>query len=151
MKIRLIVALILAALLSGCMVGPKYVRPTRFPRRRDSRKRLRTASRKRGNGKFAAARRALASRRNGGRSFGDSQLTALERAGGCGKIKNLKIAEARFRQARALIRVSRASEFPTIATNPSIASLRDSQNQPYFPLHKSTSTGQVRSSFRPLL
>ncbi len=40
-----------------------------------------------------------------------------------------------------MIRFNRASEFPTISTNPSVASIRDSQNQPYFPL-RTSATGE---------
>jgi outer membrane protein TolC len=55
--------------------------------------------------------------------------------------QNLKVAEARFREARAMIRFNRASEFPTISANPSVASLRDSQNQSYFAI-RTSATGQ---------
>jgi NodT family efflux transporter outer membrane factor (OMF) lipoprotein len=43
------------------------------------------------------------------------------------------VAEARFRQARAMIRFNRSEEFPTISTSPSIVNERDSAHQPYFP------------------
>jgi NodT family efflux transporter outer membrane factor (OMF) lipoprotein len=69
--------------------------------------------------------------------FGDSQLNALEdeltRSN-----QDLKVAQARFQQARALIRLNRASEFPTITTTPGIASIRDSANRPYFNTTSST-------------
>jgi NodT family efflux transporter outer membrane factor (OMF) lipoprotein len=65
--------------------------------------------------------------------FGDPQLDALEQQVAAGN-QDLKVAEARFRQARAMIRINRASEFPTISTGSGIASLRDSANRPYFPL-----------------
>ena len=68
--------------------------------------------------------------------FGDPQLNALEEQVAAGN-QDLKVAEARFREARAMIRFNRAAEFPTISTNPSVASMRDSQNQPYFPLRTS--------------
>lgn len=73
-------------------------------------------------------------------TFGDPQLNTLEERVAAGN-QDLKVAEARFRQARAMIRYNRASEFPTISTSPSVASLRASQNQPYFPL-PATSTGE---------
>ena len=72
-------------------------------------------------------------------SFGDPQLNALEQEVAAGN-QDLKVAEARFRQARAMIRINRAAEFPTISTGPSIASLRDSGNRPYFPVPP-TATG----------
>jgi NodT family efflux transporter outer membrane factor (OMF) lipoprotein len=55
----------------------------------------------------------------------EEQLTASN--------QDLKVAEARFRQARAMIRFNRSEEFPTISTSPSIVNERDSAHQPYFP------------------
>jgi len=64
--------------------------------------------------------------------FGDPQLNALEEELTVSN-QDLKVSEARFRQARAMIRFNRSAEFPTISTSPSIASVRESANQPYFP------------------
>jgi NodT family efflux transporter outer membrane factor (OMF) lipoprotein len=64
--------------------------------------------------------------------FGDPQLNALEEEVTVSN-QDLKVAEARFRQARAMIRFNRSAEFPTITTSPSIANERLSANQPYFP------------------
>lgn len=72
-------------------------------------------------------------------AFGDPQLTALEEQAITGN-QDVQAAEARFREARALIRFNRAAEFPTISTSPSISSIRDSANRPYFPV-KPASTG----------
>ena len=47
--------------------------------------------------------------------------------------QNLKIAEANYREARAAIRFNRSAEAPTIGVAPSISTVRDSANQPYFP------------------
>jgi NodT family efflux transporter outer membrane factor (OMF) lipoprotein len=64
--------------------------------------------------------------------FGDPQLNALEEEVALSN-QDLKVAEARFRQARAMIRFNRSAEFPTISTSPSIANERLSPNSPYFP------------------
>jgi NodT family efflux transporter outer membrane factor (OMF) lipoprotein len=64
--------------------------------------------------------------------FGDPQLNALEDELTVSN-QDLKVAEARLREARAMIRVNRSAEFPTISTSPSIANERVSANQPYFP------------------
>jgi NodT family efflux transporter outer membrane factor (OMF) lipoprotein len=64
--------------------------------------------------------------------FGDPQLNALEEEVTLSN-QDLKVAEARFRQARAMIRFNRSAEFPTISTSPSITNERLSPNQPYFP------------------
>ena len=71
--------------------------------------------------------------------FGDPGLNALEEQVDVSN-QDLKAAEARFREARAMIRFSRASEFPTISVAPGIASLRDSDLAPYAPANP-TSTG----------
>jgi outer membrane protein TolC len=60
--------------------------------------------------------------------FGDSQLNALEEELTISN-QDLKVAEARLRQARATIRFNRSQEFPTISTSPSIVNERDSANQ----------------------
>ena len=48
--------------------------------------------------------------------------------------QDLKSAEARFRQARTMVRYNRAAEFPVISVAPSISTLRLSPNYPYFPI-----------------
>jgi NodT family efflux transporter outer membrane factor (OMF) lipoprotein len=131
MRIRLTLAVMFTLLLGGCMVGPKYVKPdtpmtTSFkeppPESFKETKDWKFA--KPGTPSLPAAWWEL---------FGDAQLSALEQQVVAGN-QDLKIAEAHFRQARALIRVNRSAEFPTISTSPSVASIRDSANQPYFPL-----------------
>jgi NodT family efflux transporter outer membrane factor (OMF) lipoprotein len=52
--------------------------------------------------------------------FGDKQLNALEEQVDTGN-QSLKQAEAKFRQARAMIRFNQASLLPTISTAPSVA------------------------------
>ncbi|HLJ49904.1 MAG TPA: efflux transporter outer membrane subunit [Bryobacteraceae bacterium] len=144
MKHHIRAALIAAAfLLSSCMVGPKYKKPdVQVPAAfkeapPDSFKETK-------DWKFAQPG-APALPPNWWEAFADPQLTALEEQAVTGN-QNLKIAEARFRQARALIRFNRASEFPTISTTPGIASVRESANRPYFPLRPS-STGDFTLPF----
>lgn len=62
--------------------------------------------------------------------FGDPQLNALEEQVDVSN-QDLKAVEARFRQARAMIRFNRAAEFPTVSVAPGIATLRDSNHAPY--------------------
>jgi NodT family efflux transporter outer membrane factor (OMF) lipoprotein len=64
--------------------------------------------------------------------FGDSQLNGLEEELTVAN-QDLKVSEARLRQARSMIRFSKAAQLPTISTSPSIVNERDSINQPYFP------------------
>lgn len=61
--------------------------------------------------------------------FGDAQLNALEEQVTTAN-QNLKVAEARFRQARAMIRFNRADLFPTVGTSPNISSQRLSDRRP---------------------
>jgi NodT family efflux transporter outer membrane factor (OMF) lipoprotein len=143
MKIALTTLIVLALLLSGCMVGPKYARPTAPvpPAFKESPPDTFKETR---DWKFAQPG-APDLPAKWWETFGDPELTALEEQVAAGN-QDLKIAEARFRQARSMIRFNRASEFPTISTNPSVASLRDSQNQPYFPL-PAKPTGQFALPF----
>jgi NodT family efflux transporter outer membrane factor (OMF) lipoprotein len=78
--------------------------------------------------------------------FGDSQLNELEEQVPTSN-ESLKIAEANFRKARAMIQFNRAAQFPTISTGPGISSLRDSSHQPYFPPTAGGATGQFTLPF----
>jgi NodT family efflux transporter outer membrane factor (OMF) lipoprotein len=61
--------------------------------------------------------------------FQDSQLNALEEQVNVSN-QNLKAAEAQFRQARALVRFSRAAYYPTVTAGASAAREHLSQNRP---------------------
>jgi NodT family efflux transporter outer membrane factor (OMF) lipoprotein len=116
--------------LSGCMVGPKYVKPT-VPMA-PAFKEQPPQSFKESDGWKQAQPADQTVRGKWWEIFGDSQLNALEEELTVSN-QDLKVAEARFRQARAMIRFNRSAEFPTITTSPSIVNERDSANQPYFP------------------
>jgi NodT family efflux transporter outer membrane factor (OMF) lipoprotein len=131
---KLALALTIFLLLAGCTVGPKYVKPD-TPMTPAFKETPPENFKETKDWKFAQPG-APSLPAKWWEVFADPQLTALEQQAVEGN-QDLKIAEARFRQARALIRFNRASQFPTISTNPGIASLRDSQNQPYFPLQAS--------------
>jgi NodT family efflux transporter outer membrane factor (OMF) lipoprotein len=121
---------LLVLLLAGCTVGPKYKRPT-VPVT-PAYKEPPPDSFKESDQWKTAHPNADALRGNWWEIFGDSQLNALEQQVTVSN-QTLKMAEARFRQARTMVRYDRASEFPTISVAPSIESLRYSPNQPYFP------------------
>ncbi len=127
---RVGIAAVLACLLAGCTVGPKYKVPN-VPL---------TPTYKEADGWKAAHPSDQVLRGSWWEIFGDSQLNALEEQVPGGN-QNLKRLEARFREARAAIRFNRASEFPTISTAPSIASIRDSANRPYLPAGAARATG----------
>lgn len=130
----------LAFLLSGCMVGPDYQKapPVATP----------TAYKEAGpaasdpNGVWQRAHPEDAMKRGKWwEIFGDDDLNALEDQVTAAN-QNLKIAEARFRQARAMIGYQQSQEFPTLAINPSVESLKYSGNQPYFIQSRPTPRGQ---------
>ena len=132
MKISLIPSLLsgVTILLAGCMVGPNYVKPSTpmAPSFKEEAPNLSQA-----NDNWKPVRPGdLTPRGNWWEIYDDPQLNALEAQVDSAN-QTLKVAEANFRQARAAIRFNRSSEAPTIGTAPSISTVRDSANQPYFP------------------
>src|ERR1700689_1826012 len=115
-------------LLSGCMVGPKYVKPTAplAPAFKE------TTDWKEGDGWKIASPGDAVLRGKWWELYGDATLNELEEQVDPSN-QTLKIAEANFRQARAAIRFNRAAEAPTIGASPSVSAIRDSANRPYFP------------------
>jgi NodT family efflux transporter outer membrane factor (OMF) lipoprotein len=114
------------ALLAGCSVGPKYARPS-VPVT-PAYKEPPPDSFKESNGWKAAQPEDQSLRGNWWEIFGDPQLNELESQIAVSN-QNLKIAEAQYRQARAMVRYNRASEFPSITTAPSVSSNRYSGNR----------------------
>ena len=115
-------------LLSGCMVGPKYVKPAAplAPTFKE------TTDWKEGDGwKIAKPGDALV-RDKWWELYQDAKLNEFEEQVDPSN-QTLKIAEANFRQARTAIRFNRAAEAPTIGTSPNISAIRNSAHQPYFP------------------
>lgn len=122
------IATIALVLLSGCMVGPKYSKPSvpMAPGYKESP----PASFKEDDGWKVIQPSDAQLKGNWWELFGDPQLNALE-AKVEGANQTLKMADANFRAARANIGFYRASEAPTIGVAPSISTVRDSANQPY--------------------
>jgi NodT family efflux transporter outer membrane factor (OMF) lipoprotein len=124
-------ATLLAAsmLLAGCAVGPNYIKPTvETP----------TAFKENQGWKVAQPQDA-AVRGNWWEVFNDAQLNALEEQVNISN-QTLAQAEARFRQASALVRSARAAYFPTLST--SASSSRSSARS----TTQTTSTGAVITS-----
>jgi NodT family efflux transporter outer membrane factor (OMF) lipoprotein len=133
--LRLSAALLLLPLV-GCMVGPKYQKPP-VPVT-PAFKEPPPDSFKESDQWKTVNPSAAALRGNWWEIFGDSQLNALEEQVTAAN-QDLKMAEARFRQARTMVRYNRGAEFPTIGVAPNIQSLRYSPNEPYFPANVGTS------------
>jgi NodT family efflux transporter outer membrane factor (OMF) lipoprotein len=120
----------LVFLLAGCTVGPKYIKPT-VPMTATYKEEA-PSSFKESDQWQPARPEDQTSRGNWWEIFGDSELNNLEDQI-AGSNQNLKVAEARFREARAAIRFNRASQFPTISTAPSASYVKSSDFSPSFP------------------
>jgi len=141
MNFRPYPAMGMLALLGGCMVGPKYQKP--LVPVTPAFKEPPPDSFKESDEWKRAHPDAAVLRGNWWELFGDPQLNTLEQQVTLSN-QDLKMAEARFRQARTMVRYNRAAEFPTIGVEPGIQSLRYSPNEPYFPANAGTG---ARSAF----
>jgi NodT family efflux transporter outer membrane factor (OMF) lipoprotein len=120
----------LAQQLAGCTVGPRYARPT-VPMTETFKEEVPTSFKE--SEQWQPAHPAdQTSRGKWWEIFGDEELDKLEE-----QIANsnqtLKVAEARFREARAAIRFNRASQFPSISTGPSAGYVKSPDYSPNSP------------------
>jgi NodT family efflux transporter outer membrane factor (OMF) lipoprotein len=128
-----IVAVLLVLLivtLEGCTVGPKYAKPSTpmTPAYKEE-----VPASYQGAEQWQPANPAdQSSHGNWWEIFGDPQLNKLEEQVATSN-QDLKVFEARFREARAAIRFNRASQFPTISTAPSAAYVKTTDYSPSFP------------------
>jgi NodT family efflux transporter outer membrane factor (OMF) lipoprotein len=128
-NVRLAASVACMALLAGCMVGPKYKKPSApVPA---AFKEQPPESFKESDGWKRSQPADQVLRGKWWELFGDPKLTELEEQVTISN-QDLKAAEARFREARAMIRLNRAAQFPTITLGPSISSLRPSSHRPLF-------------------
>ena len=106
--------LIAAALMTGCMVGPKYSRPAAAvtPGYKEPPP---DTFRETKDWKTVGAGQPLPGK--WWQVFGDARLNSLEEQVALAN-QDLKVAEARFREARAMVRLNRAAQFPTISVGP---------------------------------
>ena len=102
-------------LMTGCVVGPDYVRPPVVT----------PAAYKEIDGWKMAQPQDHVLRGAWWEIFGDPQLNALEAHVSLSN-QNLAVAEATYRQARALVREARASYFPTLTVGLGYTRFRDS-------------------------
>jgi NodT family efflux transporter outer membrane factor (OMF) lipoprotein len=111
------------------MVGPKYVKPA-VPMAPDYKEAAPDAYKE--NADWRVAQPADAAQRGAWWTiFGDAELNVLEPQVAANN-QDLKAADARFREARALIKYNHASLYPTVGVSPFAGGLRDSANRPYF-------------------
>lgn len=126
MKTRPGLLLALAA-LAGCTVGPRYTKPS-VPVA-PAYKEPPPPEFKETQGWKQAQPGDSAIRAKWWETFSDSGLNALEEQIDPSN-QTLKIAEARFRQARALIQLNRSNLYPTVSTAPGVSANRLSTNRP---------------------
>lgn len=118
-------ALTMMAVLSGCMVGPKYVPPTvPMAKAPDTYKELDP------NWKPAIPAD-VELKGDWWTIFNEPVLNELEAKIALAN-QSLKVSEAQFREARAQIRINRANLYPTIGTSPSAVGERYAADRPYF-------------------
>jgi NodT family efflux transporter outer membrane factor (OMF) lipoprotein len=112
---------LMAALLAGCSVGPRYVRPDvpAPPEFKEIPPNWKTAE---------PGDQAL--RGNWWEIFNDAQLNALEEKINISN-QNVKVAQAQFDQARALVRFNRAGYYPAVTAGVSAARTHESTNRPF--------------------
>jgi NodT family efflux transporter outer membrane factor (OMF) lipoprotein len=122
------IALTLLA-LSGCMVGPNYKTPPAIMA--PAFKETAPTSFAENDGWKPGQPSDTRLKGDWWTLFQDAQLNQLEPQVDTAN-QTLKAAEANFRAARAQIGYARSNEAPTIGVGPSISSVRDSANQPYF-------------------
>ncbi|MGC1290517.1 MAG: efflux transporter outer membrane subunit [Candidatus Acidiferrales bacterium] len=109
--------------VSGCTVGPAYVRPTAPTPTATSYKEF-------GNWQTTQPNDA-APRGKWWEVFQDARLSELEDKVDVSN-QNLKAAEAQYTQARAAVRFYRSGYFPVVSTGPSASRQRQSQNKALF-------------------
>ena len=129
-SILAVLLVLLVVALEGCTVGPKYVKPS-VPTTPAYKEEVHASYQ--GSEQWKPATPGdQASRGNWWEIFGDQELNKLEEQVAASN-QDLKVFEARFRQARAAIRFSRAAQFPTISTSPSASFVKSSDFSPNFP------------------
>jgi NodT family efflux transporter outer membrane factor (OMF) lipoprotein len=118
---------IAALLLAGCMVGPQYKCPAAAiaPAFKEAPQQAASDGWKPGQPSDQKLKG------NWWGLYQDPQLDALEVQVDTAN-QTLKAAEANFRAARAAIGYARSNEAPSIGVSPSVASVRESANEPYF-------------------
>jgi NodT family efflux transporter outer membrane factor (OMF) lipoprotein len=117
----------LALLLAGCTVGPKYTQPAIPAAPAFSEQPPQSFTESAGWKQAQPADTTL--RADWWQLFANPELNGLEEQVNASN-QNLKAAEARFREARALIQLNRSGLYPSVSTAPSITSNRISNNSP---------------------
>src|SRR5580692_11882763 len=108
-------------ILSGCLVGPKYVQPTVPPPP--------PAFKETPSNWTQASPQDQLPKGKWWEIYGDSQLNSLEETIAVSN-QNLKVAYQEYMSARDVVRQARSQLFPTIAVQPSGSEVQLSKNRP---------------------
>ena len=125
-------------LLSGCMVGPKYVQPTVPPPP--------PAFKETPSNWAQASPKDQLPKGKWWEIYGDQQLNSLEDTIAVSN-QNLKVAYQQYMSARDLVREARSQLFPTVGVQPSGSRTQLSKNRPNF---TSTTTNQYSDIVLPV-
>jgi NodT family efflux transporter outer membrane factor (OMF) lipoprotein len=120
----------LAVQLTGCTLGPRYIKPV-VPMTESYKEEVPSSFKESEQWQPAHPADQI-SHGNWWEIFGDPQLNELEEQI-AGSNQNLKVAEARFREARTAIRFNRATQFPSISTAPSASYVKVPDYSPNSP------------------
>ena len=134
-------AAMLLPALSGCLVGPKYVKPVMPTYQAPN---LYQDAYKETDPDWHPAGPADATLRGTWWDvFNDSTLSLLEIKAGI-QNQSLTSAAARYVEARAQIGINNAARYPTIGSDPFAGALRESATQPYFnALNATNGVGEI--------
>jgi NodT family efflux transporter outer membrane factor (OMF) lipoprotein len=124
-------------LLSGCMVGPKYVQPTVPPPP--------PAFKETPSNWAQASPQDQLPKGKWWEIYGDQQLNSLEETIAVSN-QNLKVAYQQYMSARDLVREARSQLFPTVGVQPTGSRTQLSKNRPNF---TSTTTNQYSDVVLP--
>ncbi|MGC2423505.1 MAG: efflux transporter outer membrane subunit [Nitrospirota bacterium] len=142
MKLRIFFAVLILSMLTACAVGPDYVRPAAV-------KVMPPAFKEMSGWKVA---RPSDDRIQGPwwKIYGDPLLSSLEDKVNVSN-QNIKVAEAQFEQARALVMAARAAYFPTIGIGASFTrSSNSATTSPGIPIHNNSDYSlPVTASWEP--
>jgi NodT family efflux transporter outer membrane factor (OMF) lipoprotein len=108
-----------ALIVGGCTVGPKYVRPTAE---------VPVSYKEAGDWKTAEPSDAI-SKGKWWEIYQDAQLNALEDKISVSN-QSLKVAQAQFQEARAVVRITRSALFPNVTGGVSLNQFHQSSNRP---------------------
>lgn len=128
---------VLAMLIVGCEVGPKYTKAS-VPTTPSYKEAPPDSFKEAEAGQWKQAQPSdQVLRGKWWEVFGDPELNSLEDQVTVSN-QDLKVAEARLREARAQVKFNRSAQFPTLTVGPGVSGIHDSAHTPYLPATSTT-------------